>query len=72
MGTYSLTPPLSPPQVSQAAEDIFSLLAPALPNESTLLLLIPMAAKEKYPILLGVIKFLTKVRDMGVALHDFK
>lgn len=47
--------------VSQAAEDIFSLLAPALPNESTLLLLIPMAAKEKYPMLLGVIKFLTKV-----------
>ena len=69
MGTDSLTPPFSPPQVRQAAEDIFSLLPP---NESTLLLLIPMAAKEKYPILLGVIKFLTKVRDMGVALHDFK
>lgn len=49
------------PQVSQAAEDTFSLLAPALPPESTVDLLSPMVAKEKYPMLLGCIKLLTKV-----------
>ena len=48
-------------QVSQAAEDTFSLLAPALPPELTIELLSPMTAKEKYPMLLGVIKLLTKV-----------
>ncbi len=47
--------------VSQAAEDVFPLLAPALPSESAVDLLAPMAATEKHPMLLGVIKLLTKV-----------
>ena len=47
--------------VSQAAEDLFTLLAPAVPSESAIELLAPMVAKEKYPLLLGVIKLLTKV-----------
>lgn len=47
--------------VSQAAEDVFDLLAPALQTESAVGLLSPMAAQEKYPMLLGTIKLLTKV-----------
>ena len=47
--------------VSQAAEDVFDLLAPALPSESAVSLLSPMVAQEKYPMLLGTIKLLTKV-----------
>ena len=49
-------------QVSQAAEDLFTLLAPALPTESAIELLSPMVAQEKYPMLLGTIKLLTKVK----------
>ena len=49
-------------QVSQAAEDLFTLLAPALPTESAIELLSPMVAQEKYPMLLGTIKLLTKVQ----------
>ena len=47
--------------VSQAAEDTFEFLAPALPFESTVCLLYPMVAQEKYPMLLGTIKLFTKV-----------
>ncbi len=47
--------------VSQAAEDTFDFLAPALPFESTVCLLYPMVAQEKYPMLLGTIKLFTKV-----------
>lgn len=49
-------------QVSQGAEDVFSLLAPAIPRENAIGLLSPMVASEKYPMLLGAIKLLTKVR----------
>lgn len=62
--------------VSQAAEDLFTLLAPAVPSESAIELLAPMVAKEKYPLLLGVIKLLTKVISLAEAgylenkLHD--
>ena len=49
-------------QVSQAAEDTFSLLAPALPPEPTVDLLCPMVGREKYPMLLGCIRLLTKVQ----------
>lgn len=48
-------------QVSQAAEDVFPLLAPALPGECAIELLAPLAASEKHPMLLGIIKLLTKV-----------
>ena len=48
--------------MSQAAEDLFTLLAPALPTESAIELLSPMVAQEKYPMLLGTIKLLTKVK----------
>jgi len=47
--------------VSQAAEDLFPLLAPARPSESAIELLSPMVAREKHPMLLGTIKLLTKV-----------
>jgi len=47
--------------VSQAAEDVFEFLSPALPSESAISLLSPMVAQEKYPMLLGTIKLLTKV-----------
>ena len=49
------------PQVSQASEDVFTLLAPALPSESAIELLSPMVATEKHPMLLGTIKLFTKV-----------
>ncbi|XP_064397669.1 CLIP-associating protein 1-B-like [Halichondria panicea] len=51
--------------VSQAAEDTFEFLAPALPFESTVCLLYPMVAQEKYPMLLGTIKLFTKVINCG-------
>ena len=47
--------------MSQAAEDLFVLLAPALPSTGALQLLAPMALAEKYPMLLGIIKLLTRV-----------
>lgn len=50
-------------QVSQASEDVFTLLAPALPSESAVELLSPMVATEKHPMLLGTIKLFTKVSD---------
>lgn len=50
--------------VSQAAEDVFPLLAPSLPSESAVGLLAPMAVTEKYPMLLGIIKLLTKVTGL--------
>ena len=50
--------------MSQAAEDVFPLLAPALPSESALDLLAPMALTEKHPMLLGIIKLLTKVASL--------
>jgi CLIP-associating protein 1/2 len=53
--------------VSQAAEDTFSLLAPALPPEPTVDLLSPMVGKEKYPMLLGCIRLLTKVATISPA-----
>ena len=48
--------------VSQVAEDVFPQLAPALPSQSALSLLAPMAAREKYPMLLGTVKLLTRVK----------
>jgi len=51
--------------VSQAAEDLFTLLAPALPSESAIELLSPMVAREKHPMLLGTIKLLTKVISLA-------
>lgn len=56
--------------VSQAAEDVFDLLAPSLPFESAICLLSPMVAQEKYPMLLGTIKLLTKVRTF-IIIHLF-
>ena len=53
-------------QVSQAAEDLFTLLAPSIPSESGVELLAPMALKEKHPMLLGIIKLLTKVEAMAM------
>lgn len=50
--------------VSQAAEDVFPLLAPSLPSDSALDLLAPMAITEKHPMLLGIIKLLTKVAGL--------
>ena len=50
-----------PLQVSQASEDVFTLLAPALPSQSAVDLLSPMVATEKHPMLLGTIKLFTKV-----------
>ncbi len=56
--------------VSQAAEDVFDLLAPSLPFESAISLLSPMVAQEKYPMLLGTIKLLTKVCMHGIHCYQ--
>ena len=48
-------------QISQAAEDIFPLLAPVIAADCAIPLLTPLLLAEPHPMLLGVMKFLLKV-----------